>query len=469
MADRMPDMPKRAGGRPWYLRLALAGVVLVLLLGVPLGVLDFAGQSSLNRQVEAIRAAGQPVTYEELEAARPQVPDDENGALLLQSLADRLDGAEERHRNNRELPGIGRGEFPRLGEPYPAELMAALDACLADEADLIDAIDGIRDRARGRLPSEIVSLQEQLPRYSPVRNATRLKMLDAVGKVRDGRLDAAALDSIIIMNIAGSVAGEPLLIGALLGAASDGQAGDLVERVLAAGECRGETLIEVGRAMDEALVSRSMTAAMWGERVYAYELIVTGRAKLTEQEPFLVGRSWYTRGWGRWELAKALSVMAPLAKPQTSVMKLIASAKAYDSAIEALPKYRLLSRALLPALTRAFELHGRRVAELRCAIVGLAVERYRLKYGNWPETLARLVPDFLPELPVDPFDEQPLRYLRDDNGVVVYSVGENGTDDQGEVLGNPAKKQRPADTGFRLFKPGLRGFVIADEETGDGR
>jgi hypothetical protein len=48
-----------------------------------------------------------------------------------------------------------------------------------------------------------------------------------------------------------------------------------------------------------------------------------------------------------------------------------------------------------------------------------------------PTKLAQLVPEFLPTVPVDPFDGKPFRYLVDDLEIKVYSVGVNGIDDGG--------------------------------------
>jgi hypothetical protein len=59
----------------------------------------------------------------------------------------------------------------------------------------------------------------------------------------------------------------------------------------------------------------------------------------------------------------------------------------------------------------------------RCAIAMLAAERYRRGNGRWPETLADLVPRYLPKTPFDPFDGAPLRYRREEEGIVIYSVG----------------------------------------------
>ena len=73
------------------------------------------------------------------------------------------------------------------------------------------------------------------------------------------------------------------------------------------------------------------------------------------------------------------------------------------------------------------------IAWVRTVVSTLAVERFRLKYGQLPVDTAALVPEFLPEVLRDPIDNQPLRYRREAGGLVVYSIGANGRDDQGQL------------------------------------
>lgn len=66
------------------------------------------------------------------------------------------------------------------------------------------------------------------------------------------------------------------------------------------------------------------------------------------------------------------------------------------------------------------------------AITAIALKRYQLKHGTYPPDLNALVPQFLPAVPQDPEDGQPLRYhLKDDGTFVLYSIGPNGKDDGG--------------------------------------
>ena len=85
------------------------------------------------------------------------------------------------------------------------------------------------------------------------------------------------------------------------------------------------------------------------------------------------------------------------------------------------------------------------------ADTGIAIERYRRQHGKLPEKLDELVPEFLPQVPVDPYDGQPLRYVVDAEGCRVYSVGMNHTDEggKGDLAGDPDK-----DIVFRLGLPG---------------
>ena len=59
--------------------------------------------------------------------------------------------------------------------------------------------------------------------------------------------------------------------------------------------------------------------------------------------------------------------------------------------------------------------------------------------GRLPDSLDALVPKYLDALPLDPFDERPLRYMRGDYGYLVYSIGPNLQDEQGM---EPARNAR---------------------------
>ena len=69
----------------------------------------------------------------------------------------------------------------------------------------------------------------------------------------------------------------------------------------------------------------------------------------------------------------------------------------------------------------------------KATTTAIALKRYQLKHGHYPADLNSLVPEFLPAVPLDPVDGQPLRYRPNADGTfLLYSVGENGKDDGGD-------------------------------------
>ena len=84
------------------------------------------------------------------------------------------------------------------------------------------------------------------------------------------------------------------------------------------------------------------------------------------------------------------------------------------------------------------------------ARVAIALERYRLAHGQYPDSLDTLTPQFVTRLPHDIIDGHQLHYQRTTGGqFILYSVGWNETDDGGVVI----------------FKRGSTGDV--DREQGD--
>ncbi len=80
-------------------------------------------------------------------------------------------------------------------------------------------------------------------------------------------------------------------------------------------------------------------------------------------------------------------------------------------------------------------------------ITAIALERHRLKHGHYPDTLAKLIPDYLTKLPQDPMDGRAMRYrLNPDRTFTLWSVGLDGTDNGGDpTMPDPQKQNFPQD------------------------
>ena len=101
--------------------------------------------------------------------------------------------------------------------------------------------------------------------------------------------------------------------------------------------------------------------------------------------------------------------------------------------------YRIFTHMLLPALAQVHAKADRSLTTARLAMAVAALERHRLANGGYPKALADLVPRFLPTVPLDPMDGQPLRYrLNADGSFTLYGVGPNHADDGGIMAAKTA-------------------------------
>jgi hypothetical protein len=116
-----------------------------------------------------------------------------------------------------------------------------------------------------------------------------------------------------------------------------------------------------------------------------------------------------------------------------------------------LPNLPILVRLLTPALDRLAQAYLRNHANLRCAIVAVAAERFRQQQKRWPESAGELVQaGLLGAVPTDPYDRKPIKFARTADGLVVYCIGPDGADNGGKIdRQNPFKTG--IDFGFQLW------------------
>ncbi|MCG3122453.1 MAG: hypothetical protein GIKADHBN_00841 [Phycisphaerales bacterium] len=92
----------------------------------------------------------------------------------------------------------------------------------------------------------------------------------------------------------------------------------------------------------------------------------------------------------------------------------------------------------------------------------LALQSYFVAEGRYPPALESLSPEYLPKVPVDPFDGRPLRYVPASatGGPVLYSIGADATDDGGVLPPTEEGRRRMSD---------LKLFARARKSGEDGR
>ena len=121
--------------------------------------------------------------------------------------------------------------------------------------------------------------------------------------------------------------------------------------------------------------------------------------------------------------------------------------QAFESSFHHATPFNFFARLLVPGLGSYAQKTAYAQNAVNLARVAIALERYRLAHGEYPESLDALASPFMEKIPHDIINGEPLKYRHEANGqFVLYSVGWNETDDGGvvetKVVGATDRKPR---------------------------
>jgi hypothetical protein len=418
--------------------------------------------------------------WEALNAKRPRPPAGKNAAdriLAIKSLTPtnwgyKLDLTDE---------GMTR-EPPPTNHRFPPDQITAIRTELDRARAAVELARTLKDYPSGhreyRLAiNPICTLLDQTQHTREVANLLRW---DVAIAVEDGNTVQVADDLLAMLNNSRSLGDEPFLISQLVRIATRAVAARSLEWVLAHGELQEPQLAALQSAWAADAEEPLLLFGLRGERACSDVLLLriqTGEIPIEDvigKEEGSVRRS--AVGFGLWrQRARLPRDRAYLLRWFNQAIE-AARLPVHEQprAMEALPHFDkpgargaglggagseeendlIFSRLLISSVSRVAVACWRGAAEARCAAVGLACERFRLKSGRWPKGLSELPADLLPGgVPFDPFDAKPLRYRNLDDGVVVYSVGPDGTDDGGTLARSGLQPATGTDVGFRLWNP----------------
>ncbi len=77
---------------------------------------------------------------------------------------------------------------------------------------------------------------------------------------------------------------------------------------------------------------------------------------------------------------------------------------------------------LLPSVTQVYVAEGRITQRMRNLELAFALTVWRIEHDSYPESLDKLAPKFITEVPQDLFNGQPLKYGRTENGYRFYTA-----------------------------------------------
>jgi hypothetical protein len=482
--------PRRRRVRRWFvllggLVLPALGVVLVLYIWT------HSADRELREAIADTDRRDPGWRFEELEAKRPVIDDERNGALQVLAVKQLLP------RSWPAAPAEMAALVEDLGDLQPQEQMSgeqlrALRVRLQAVQPAVKKAEGLADFPEGRhaLTFKVEFFSAPIEPVDAGRTVASLLHFEALRRAQEGDADGACRLEVPLINAGRSISPEYTLLILVVRTVVMALASQTLERTLAQGEPAEASLAAVQQQLQrEEEETPALTAdALRGERALAHRMLeATERGELSFTDlfgpPSANGRVNDALNAGtlrhahavylRW-MAEAIDLARTPGPVQTARLKETLAASDQPRARREGPAI-----ALMAVVPNTLDRECCKLAQLRCAVVAVALERCRRAEGRWPDSLEALAPRYLQRVPTDPYDGRPLRYRRLDDGVVVYSVGPDLTDDGGHIYRKErlARTNQPApgepvelvqdsnrkgplaagnDIGFRLWDPARR-------------
>ncbi|MBN9117807.1 MAG: hypothetical protein J0I06_01335 [Planctomycetes bacterium] len=474
--EKRPSPDRRSWARRWFRRVVLALPVVFVLLLVSLfaarAYFRAIGQRALAAEMTRLDAEDPGWRFDDLMTAREKAApsEDENSAVVVR----RVRGLMPTEWNDwvtwQPAPAAD-------AEPPPFNRRQRLED-LTRDAELAAATRPARDlgltlrfHPRGYHVVTVEGILIKLDETIEARRVAHLMRTDAVLAAQEGDAVRGLRAAHAVLNTGRSIGDEPSLLSSIVHFACGTMAAEAAVRVLAITDPQNAApeLAALQVALEAELDEPVLVNGLRGERA-VYDRFL-GRvedgalgadalARMGEMKPTSEGRValYLRRGFIPEDHRRFLRFMSDfIAAAKGPPHERLRAAERVEAEIRADRDLRYpFHGILLPTVRKPIEASLQYRAELLSVTTLIACERFRLKHGRWPAALAELPKDLLPTVPIDPYNGEPMRFAKLDDGITVYSTGPGPNTDR-----NKQRRNNPlggAELGWRLYDPNRRGL-----------
>ena len=403
--------PRRASRRR---RLLLFLVIAMVLLLVAYGGLDLWAGYKLRAQVARLEARYGSLNEDTLRL-RP-VPAADNRARVVRAAAALvIPGAD----TNKIYQFVSREQ----SFPVPPDVRAFAEANQA----ATNLAAEIRTRSQSSWEIEPRDAGNQ-PDLLEIRTLSTALYATALLEVEAGRADEASKTVISGLAVAASLGQEWMLLPQLVRIAIAVQHFEAVEEVIVRSEPSKAALEEFARWLHESRLPDPMQNGVVGEMKIAnggLETLETGGPRNPDALPD--GTSFWTRMPAR--LVGRPFIRLARLRLLTEVERLLdgqsgprpRSQSTYPAEFGFWDMPGRLADVYLAAFVRSIETGDMFISALSATEIGVALRRYRLDRGSYPDDLSALSPSYLATVPIDPFTGKPPVYERQGAGFTLHA------------------------------------------------
>jgi hypothetical protein len=405
-------------------------------------------------RLEAIRKGGYPVTPAELDAWYRHVADAQNNALIYERVFALPEFTEAESRGE----GFMNTGWLKRGRPLTGEDKSALETLVVDNEAALRLLHSTSASNGCRYTVDLTQgFSSGVPHLAKIKQGVLLLTSEGIWRATEGESHPASDAFLAAGRLADSISEEPLLISQLVRFACWNIIVARLESMLSLTNMTDQDLISLQAMLSAAEKAQPLVRGLAGERAL-------GLSVFNDPNPIMAGSGQQVQGSGDRFAARAgaslLKTIGIFQKDKTFYLDTMAGylwaahlpfpakVNAGQTNSGAIPRYCIISRMLLSAISRTFIREGDTIARLRIARTSLAIERFRLQHGGTrPRSLDDLAPYYFDSVPTDPYDGSPVRFKGRESGYVVYSIGSDGQDNGGLEL-QPKKLQTPHDITF---------------------
>lgn len=411
--------------RPWHIAVFILGALIVAF-----AVFRIVVRAKLNSRLDAVRAAGYPVTCEELDASYTIPAFAENAADYITTALSYLLSPSTEDANG--VPLFSNAPLPRRTQALDNRTKHVTASMLAGNQKTLEllhqglAIPDCRYPANFARGDDMESID-----FAAFRRTARLLVMGALLHAEQNDPNAAVQMLLSSYGVARTLVKLPIIISELVAQAQSALTTEGLEQVVNRTTLTDAHLVQIDAALYESYDPDSMVRALAAERCFGLHMADEPSNYGPGNLSVAVAGILRVLGVVDLSLIRHLDRMAEAIEiAQREPWKRKQAIETAEARYNTSGIWSILNW-LTPPSARLIVINLQGMARMQVARTALAVERYRLATGQLPEDLSELVPSHLEEIPLDPFDGRPLRYKKRDGGYVVYSVGPDGTDDGG--------------------------------------
>jgi hypothetical protein len=358
-------------------------------------------------------------------------------------------------------------EVLRLRKSAPGDPVDDLFYLLNSRREILDQVRDAASRPYTRFNLEFILADASLPVLASAKQLAGAFRSRALAELSRGDPEAALADWHVLIRLAEAVGSEPLVIFHLVQIALLNASLQPVWEGLAREQWTEAELIEIERTLGGVNLSADLARTFRGERIFSLLNLESwpprppnGNSSAAPRKSWLALPLIYRNKLSIARMYQELFL--PPLQPENRDFDL-ARIQALDvegqERFSRTTPYNVLAAGLHSGIVMTSYKTLRMQASVELARAACALERFRLARRAYPDQLDELVPEFLPQVPLDLADGRPLRYRRTDDGrFILYSIGIDGEDHGGKIRRELDEQQPDAhDT------PGLKAF----QEAGD--